>query len=103
MDMPGSREVKALSQYIRIADAKLFCLPKCSPDRDLIERIFVKLDHLLREAAARSIEILRRDYLNPGCIHPRRMRELFPEFRLCVNHLQSCISVLRACAHATGS
>jgi transposase len=55
MDKLGSQKRKAVRQFIRIAGAKLFLLPKCSPELNPIEQIFAKLMHLLREAAARSV------------------------------------------------
>jgi transposase len=39
---------------IRAAGAKLFFLPKYSPDLNPIEQVFAKLKHLLRKAAART-------------------------------------------------
>ena len=36
--------------------AKLFFLPKYSPDLNPIEQVFAKLKHLLRKAAARTVE-----------------------------------------------
>jgi transposase len=39
---------------IRQAGAKLFFLPKYSPDLNPIEQVFAKLKHLLRKAAART-------------------------------------------------
>ena len=39
---------------IRQCGAKLFFLPKYSPDLNPIEQVFAKLKHLLRKAAARS-------------------------------------------------
>ena len=39
---------------IRQSGAKLFLLPKYSPDLNPIEQVFAKLKHLLRKAAARS-------------------------------------------------
>jgi hypothetical protein len=41
---------------IRSAGAKLFFLPKYSPDLNPIEQVFAKLKHLLRKAAARTLE-----------------------------------------------
>ena len=38
------------------AGAKLFFLPKYSPDLNPIEQVFAKLKHLLRKAAARTVE-----------------------------------------------
>jgi transposase len=43
-------------QLIRSAGAKLFFLPKYSPDLNPIEQVFAKLKHLLRKAAARTID-----------------------------------------------
>jgi len=43
-------------QLIRSAGAKLFLLPKYSPDLNPIEQVFAKLKHLLRKAAARTID-----------------------------------------------
>jgi transposase len=42
-------------QLIRSAGAKLF-LPKYSPDLNPIEQVFAKLKHLLRKAAARTVD-----------------------------------------------
>ena len=39
---------------IRAAGAKLFFLPKYSPDLNPIEQVFAKLKHLLRKAQART-------------------------------------------------
>jgi transposase len=41
---------------IRAAGAKLFFLPKYSPDLNPIEQVFAKLKHFLRKAAARTAE-----------------------------------------------
>ena len=56
MDNLGSHKGKAVRQAIRAAGAKLFFLPKYSPDLNPIEQVFAKLKHLLRKAAARTIE-----------------------------------------------
>jgi transposase len=56
MDNLGSHKGKAIRQAIRSAGARLFFLPKYSPDLNPIEQLFAKLKHLLRKAAARSIE-----------------------------------------------
>ena len=61
-DNLGSHKGKAVRQAIRSAGAKLFFLPKYSPDHrsasriDPIEQLFAKLKHLLRKAAARTLE-----------------------------------------------
>ena len=52
----GSHRGKAVRQLIRSAGAKLFFLPKYSPDLNPIEQVFAKLKHLLRKAAARTVD-----------------------------------------------
>jgi len=52
MDNLGSHKAKAVRQHIRAAGAKLFFLPKYSPDLNPIEQVFAKLKRLLRRAAA---------------------------------------------------
>ena len=56
MDNLGSHRGKIVRQLIRSAGAKLFFLPKYSPDLNPIERVFAKLKHCLRKTAARSVE-----------------------------------------------
>jgi transposase len=56
MDNLGSHKSKAVRQLIRAAGAKLFFLPKYSPDLNPIEQLFAKLKHHLRKAAARTID-----------------------------------------------
>ena len=56
MDNLGSHKGKAVRRLIRAAGAKLFFLPKFSPDLNPIEQVFAKLKHLLRKAAARTVE-----------------------------------------------
>jgi transposase len=56
MDNLGSHKGKAVRQAIRSAGAKLFFLPKYSPDLNPIEQVFAKLKHVLRKAAARNLE-----------------------------------------------
>src|SRR6266568_3474314 len=58
MDNLGSHRSKAVRQLIRSAGAKLFFLPKYSPDLNPIEQAFAKLKHFLRKAAARSVETI---------------------------------------------
>ena len=43
---------------IRATGAKLLFLPKYSPDLNPIEQVFAKLKHLLRKAAARTVEAI---------------------------------------------
>jgi transposase len=56
MDNLGSHKGKAVRRLIRSVGAKLIFLPKYSPDLNPIEQLFAKLKHLLRKAAARTIE-----------------------------------------------
>ena len=54
MDNLGSHRGKALRRAIRSVGAKLFFLPKYSPDLKPIEQFFAKLKHWLRHAAKRT-------------------------------------------------
>ena len=54
LDNLGSHKGKAVRQAIRAAGAKLFFLPKYSPDLNPIEMFFAKLKHWLRRAARRT-------------------------------------------------
>jgi transposase len=56
MDNLGSHKGKAIRRLIRSAGAKLIFLPKYSPDLNPIEQVFAKLKHLLRKAAARTVQ-----------------------------------------------
>jgi putative transposase len=56
MDNLGSHKGKTVRRLIRTAGAKLLFLPKYSPDLNPIEQVFAKLKHLLRKAAARTVE-----------------------------------------------
>jgi transposase len=58
MDNLGSHRGKIVRRLIRTAGAKLFFLPKYSPDLNPIEQVFAKLKHLLRKAEARSVEAI---------------------------------------------
>jgi transposase len=58
MDNLGSHKGKAVRALIRSAGAKLFFLPKYSPDLNPIEQVFAKLKHFLRKAAARTVEAI---------------------------------------------
>jgi transposase len=58
MDNLGSHKGKAVRQLIRSAGAKLFFLPKYSPDLNPIEQVFAKLKHLLRKANARQVDAI---------------------------------------------
>jgi transposase len=56
MDNLGSHKGRAVRHAIRAVGAKLFFLPKYSPDLNPIEQVFAKLKHRLRKAAARTPE-----------------------------------------------
>jgi putative transposase len=56
MDNLGSHKGKAVRRAIRAAGARLFFLPKYSPDLNPIEQLFAKLKHWLRKAAKRTTE-----------------------------------------------
>jgi transposase len=56
MDNLGSHRSKTVRQLIRSVGAKLFFLPKYSPDLNPIEQVFAKLKHFLRKAAARTVD-----------------------------------------------
>jgi transposase len=58
MDNLGSHRGKLVRRAIRQAGAKLFFLPKYSPDLNPIEQVFAKLKHGLRKAQARSYDAL---------------------------------------------
>ena len=58
MDNLGSHKANAVRRAIRAAGARLFYLPKYSPDLNPIEQVFAKLKHLLRKAAARSFDTI---------------------------------------------
>ena len=59
MDNLGSHKGRAVRRAIRQAEAKLFLLPKYSPDLNPIEQVFAKLKHMLRKAAARTKDAVR--------------------------------------------
>lgn len=54
MDNLGSHRSPAVRRAIRAAGARLFLLPKYSPDLNPIEMLFSKLKHWLRKTAART-------------------------------------------------
>ena len=56
VDNLGSHKGKRVRAAVRKVGAHLIFLPKYSPDLNPIEQVFSKLKHLLRKAAARSVE-----------------------------------------------
>jgi transposase len=56
IDNLGSHRSKIIRRIIRSVGARLFFLPKYSPDLNPIEQLFAKLKHWLRQAAKRSVD-----------------------------------------------
>ena len=56
MDNLGSHKGQAVRRAIRAAGARLFFLPKYSPDLNPIEQFFAKIKHWLRKAAGRTVD-----------------------------------------------
>jgi len=56
MDNLGSHKSRAVRHLIRSAGAKLFFLPRYSPDLNPIEQVFAKLKTLLRKTDPRTTE-----------------------------------------------
>ena len=95
MDNLGSHKGEAVRQAIRSAGAKLFFLPKYSPDLNPIEQVFAKFKHLLRKAAARSPRDGRRRHRRTARrLLRQRVRQLLHKRRLRTN-LKTSRSSLR--------
>jgi len=60
MDNLGSHKGKAVRDAIKAAGAKLWFLPKYSPDLNPIEQAFAKIKHWMRMAQKRSVEDICR-------------------------------------------
>ena len=56
MDNLGSHKGRAVRDAIRAARAHLLVLPPYRPDPNPIEQVFAKLEHMLRDAAERTVE-----------------------------------------------
>jgi transposase len=80
MDNLGSHKSKAVRRLIRSVGAKLIFLPKYSPDLNPIEQVFAKLKHLLRKAAARTVEAV--------CTAIGQLLQAFTPHE-CANYLQN--------------
>ena len=78
MDNLGSHKTKAVRAAIRKAGAKLFLLPKYSPDLNPIEQVFSKIKTLMRKAAERTVEAVwsRLGTLLPS-VSPREAANYF--------------------------
>ena len=57
-DNLSSHRGSAVRRAIRAMGARLFLLPKYSPDLNPIEQVFAKFKHLLRKASARTREAI---------------------------------------------
>ena len=77
LDNLGSHRGKAVRELIRSAGAKLFFLPKYSPD----EQVFAQASHPKGRRANRRRCVRRHPRSTPS-LHARRMRELSQKFRL---------------------
>ena len=77
MDNLGSHKGPAVRQAIRDAGARLFLLPKYSPDLNPIEQVFAKLKHLLRKAAARTTSRLPQHRQAARHLHPKECANYF--------------------------
>jgi transposase len=80
----GGTARKTIRRAIRSPEAKLFFLPKYSPDLNPIEQVFAKLKHLLRKTAARTLEAviaaigqLLRTYTTQQCANYFKKRRLW--------------------------
>ena len=60
MDNLGSHKGKAIRNAIKAAGARLWFLPKYSPDLNPIEQAFAKIKHWMRMAQKRSIDDIWR-------------------------------------------
>jgi transposase len=80
MDNLGSHKGKVVRQLIRSVDAKLFFLPKYSPDLNPIEQVFAKLKHLLRKEAARTVDAI--------CIAIGKLLDAFTQDE-CANYFEN--------------
>ncbi len=84
MDNLGSHKGKAVRHLIRSAGAKLFFLPRYSPDLNPIEQVFAKLKTLLRKTDPRTTEATWRGIgYPPRPLHPAGMRQLSRQCRIC--------------------
>ena len=88
MDNLGSHKGKAVRRAIRAAGARLFFLPKYSPDLNPIEQLFAKLKHWLRKAAEPNRRSrLRRHRPNPRHLTPKECQNYFANPDMTGNNL----------------
>ena len=90
MDNLGSHKGPAIRRAIRNAGARLFLLPKYSPDLNPIEQVFAKLKHLLRKSRSpHSRSRLQRHRPATRQLYARGVRQLLQEFRVYPNLISS--------------
>ncbi len=77
-DNLGSHKSKAARDAIKAVGARLWFLPKYSPDLNPIEQAFAKIKHWMRQAQKRSLDDLWR-YLGQllGTIQPQECANYF--------------------------
>jgi transposase len=81
MDNLSSHKSKAVRNALRKAGARVFLLPKYSPDLNPIEQVLAKFKHLLRKAVARTREAV--------CAATGEIMETYtPEE--CINYFRNC-------------
>jgi transposase len=83
MDNLGSHKGKAVRRLIRSAGAKLFFLPRYSPDLNPIEQVFAKLRPAAQNRPAHDRSHLARHRQPPRPLRPTGMRQLPRQRRLC--------------------
>jgi transposase len=83
MDNLGSHKANAVRRAIRAAGARLFYLPKYSPDLNPIEQFFAKFKHWLRKSrTANHRGRLRCHRSDPQHRLTGRMRQLLRQRRI---------------------
>ena len=78
MDNLGLHKSSAVRRAIRAAGARLFFLPKYSPDLNPIQQFFAKLKHWLRKAAKQTTDAVS----HPRYRHISRVRKLLRKRRI---------------------
>ncbi len=80
MDNPGSHKSKAVRNAVRAAGARLWFLPKYSPDLNPIEQTFAQIKYWMRNAQKREIDDIWR--------HLGRLIDTI-EPQQCANHFKN--------------
>ena len=82
IDNLSSHKVARVQEAIAAAGATLLYLPPCSPDLNLIEKLFSKLKALLGKAAKRSIDALWKEIgAHLKTVSPRECEHYFASSR----------------------